>query len=185
MTRVKVCMLCGEWILKLFKHHAAFDLNFSDFRQYFPLVCSVENKNNLKCLLLRTLDAIRMSFNFQMLFRLTHIILNKHVKKHIKCSLYREFLLMMIIIKNLNIDGIEISNNSFHSFPSLKFMIILVLLHTYCSHFYVFFLMKKETMKMQATNQLTKTFGILSDIPIKFLLSFPEEEQKRNLLIKL
>lgn len=64
-------------------------------------------------------------------------------------------------------------------------MIILVLLHTYCSHFYVFFFMKKETMKMQATNQLTKTFGILSDIPIKIFLSFPEEEKKKEFVNKV
>ena len=57
-------------------------------------------------------------------------------------------------------------------------MIILVLLHTYCSHFYVFFFMKKETMKMQATNQLTKTFGILSDIPIKVFCRFQKKKKE-------
>ena len=40
-------------------------------------------------------------------------------------------------------------------------------------------------MKMQATNQLTKTFGILSDIPIKIFLSFPEEEKKKEFVNKV
>lgn len=98
------------------------------------------------------------------------------------------FLLMMIIIKNLNIDEIhfkiKISNHFFRllfhlSNIYLKFMIILFFFFIHIVVNLCVF-KKKETMKMQATNQLTKKTTNLISYSNQFFCRFQKVKKKEN-----